>query len=160
MENDKAIAYQRKIEALYANEAEAKFKKEHWPADPFDTGIMLDASYLDVADLAAIYKAGKILRDEGNDFLSHGLIRFKRSQDEKWEPAVKVNPLYLDARRQRTIEISELLYNFYWGKCCAFAQKRQEILNMGDIQLVEMVRQIEEALGLTAAELEVIVDAK
>ena len=155
---ERAIAYQRQVEALYADEAAAKFKKEFWPADPFDTGIMLDASYLDIADLAVVYKAGKVLRDKGDDYLSHGLIAFEQSLDKKWKPVVKVNPLYLDGKRQRMIEISEIFYNFYWGDCATFAKKRQEILNMGDDQLVEMVRQVEEALNLTAAELEVIID--
>lgn len=156
LENEKAIAYQHQMQALYANEAEAKFKKEFWPADPFDTGILIDATYLEVDDLAVIYKAAKKLRDEGNDFLSHDLIMFKRSQKGKWEPTVKVNPLYFDGKRQRMIEISQLFYRFFWEDCASFLAYREKVLGAGDPQLEQMVRQVEEALGLTKEELEVM----
>lgn len=145
--------YQRKMDAEYFA---ANFKKKYWPADPFETGIFTDASYLDVADLAAIFKAGKALREEGNEAFYHGFINFKQSQDERWEAVVKVNPLYLDARRQRMLEISELLSDFYFGKCDDFAQKWNEILDMNDPQLVEMLRQVEEVLGLTPREMKVM----
>lgn len=145
--------YQRKMDAEYFA---ANFKREHWPADPFDTGILTDASYLDVADLVAIFKAGKTLRAEGNEAFYHGLIFFERSQEDRWKALVKVNPLYLDAKRQRMLEISELLSNFYFGDCAEFAEKWNEIFGMGDSQLVEMLRQVEEALGLTPREMKVM----
>ncbi|MEG4484839.1 hypothetical protein [Microcoleus sp. D2_18a_B4] len=150
---DQIENYQRKMDAEYFA---ANFKKEHWPADPFETGIMTDASYLDIADLAAIFKAGKALQEEGNEAFYHGLINFKRSQDENWEAVVKVNPLYLDARRQRMLEISELLSDFYFGNCEDFAQKWNEILDMNDPQLAEMLRQVEEVLGLTPREMKIM----
>ena len=156
MEDDKTIAYQRKVEALYANEAAANFRREHFPADPFEDGILVDASYLDVADLAAVFKAGKALSDEGNETFYHGLILFKRSQDEKWKALVKVNPLYVDAKRQRAIKISELLSDFYFGNNADFLEKWNEILDMGDSQLTEMLRQVEEVLKLTPRETKVM----
>ena len=149
--------YQQQMQRQYdITEAAAKFKQVFWPADPFETGIMTDASYLDIPDLAAIFKAGRALREEGNEAFYHGFINFKRSQDEKWEAVVKVNPLYLDARRQRMLEISELLSDFYFGNCDDFAQKWNEILDMNDPQLVEMLRQVEEVLGLTPREMKVM----
>lgn len=146
---DKAIEkYQRQMAAQYAatekfrtNRAEliarrthysldavAEFKKKFWPADPFETGIMLDASYLEVAELAVIYKAATVLRDEGNEFSSNDLIVFKQSLDEKWEPRVKVNPLYLDAKRQRTTQINELFYLFFWGDSTALLRSTRKFI--------------------------------
>ena len=146
----------RMRQEFYPMDAAANFKREHFPADPFDDGVLVDASYLDVADLAAIFKAGKTLREEGYEAFYHGLINFKQSQDEKWEAVVKVNPLYLDAKRQRMLEITELFSDFYFGNCEDFVQKWNEILGMNDPQLVEMLRQVEEVLGLTPREMKVM----
>lgn len=143
----------RMRQEFYPMDAAAEFKREYFPADPFDDGVLVDASYLDVADLVAIFKAGKALRDEGNETFYHGLILFKQSQDEKWEALVKVNPLYMDAKRQRAIEISELLSDFCFGSYADFAEKWSEILSMGDPQLAEMLRQVEESLGLSDREM-------
>lgn len=150
---DQTDNYQRKMDAEYFA---ANFKKEHWPADPFETGVLTDASYLDVSDLAAIFKAGKALREEGNEVFYHGLIVFNQSQDEKRKAVVKVNPLYLDAKRQRMLEITELLSDFYFGNCDDFAEKWNEILAMNDPQLAEMLRQVEEVLGLTPREMKIM----
>ncbi|MCC3506246.1 MULTISPECIES: hypothetical protein [unclassified Microcoleus] len=98
--DDKTLAYQRRIEALYANEATANFKKEFWPADPFD-GILVDATYLDVQDLVAIHKAAKTLKDQGNEAFVNSLILCKQSPQGEWGAIVRVSPLWIDAHRSR-----------------------------------------------------------
>ncbi|MEG4010361.1 hypothetical protein QUA41_30700, partial [Microcoleus sp. Pol11C1] len=154
----KTAAYQRKIEALYADEAASKFKREYFPADPFDDGILVDAAWLDIADLAAIYKAAKTLENQGNEAFVKCLILSR--EHAHLSPLVRVNPLFVDANRQRKIEVCSLLWSFYWGDCGEFAEKRAEILEMKDPQLAEYLQQAEEALNLTAAEMEVIVNAE
>lgn len=158
MEDDKTIAYQRKVEALYANEAAANFKREFFPADPFDDGILVDAAYLDVKDLATIYRASKALEDNGHQPFINSLILYR--DGAKLPPIVRVNPLFVDACRQRKIEVCELLQEFSCGTDKTFAEKRQQIIEMDDPQLLEYLRQAEEALELTAADIEVIIDAK
>lgn len=139
--------YQRKMDAEYFA---ANFKKEHWPADPFETGVLTDATYLDIPDLVAIHKAAKALEAEGNEvFASELVVQKNGSNNYDWRTEVRVNPLYLDRKRQQTAEICELLQAFYWGTCEGFKVKRQEIVDMGDDQLLEFVRQVDEALGLT-----------
>lgn len=140
----------------YPADAAAEFKREHWPADPFETGIFVDAAYLDVADLAKLYKARKVLIDAGHDGLAKDLIKYRCSQERTWSPIVKVNPLYVDARRQRVCEIADLLNAFYFEDCAIFAKLYQSIQAMGDPQLDEMLRQVEEALGLTPREMKVM----
>lgn len=140
---DKTIAY----------EAAANFKREHFPADPFETGVLIDAMRLDIPDLVAIHKAAKALERQGNKALAEGLIvRYAKPMDIR----VRVNPLFLAATKQRKIEIWELLYCFFYEPTRAFAEKRQKILEMNNPQLLEMLRQVEESLELTAAELEVM----
>lgn len=140
----------------YPADAVAEFKSENWPADPFDTGIFVDAAYLDVADLAKLYKARKVLIDAGHDDLAKDLIKYRCSQERTWSPIVKVNPLYVDARRQRTCEIGDLLNAFYFEDCAVFAKLYQSIQAMGDPQLDEMLRQVEESLGLSEREMKVM----
>jgi len=143
---------------FYPVDAAARFKHQHWPADPFETGMLIDASYLDVADLAAIFKAGKALEVEGNQGFASELVvqknGVKGSYD--WCTSVRVNPLYIDRKRQQVAEICDLLQAFYWGSCESFKVKRQEILEMGDAQLIEMVRQVEESLDLSDRELKIM----
>ena len=156
--DDRTIAYQRKIEALYAEEAAGNFKREYFPADPFDNGVLVDAAWLNVADLAAIYKAAKVLEKQGNEAFVNCLILSR--EHTHLPPLVRVNPLFVDATMQRKLEICQLLHAFYWEPSGKFAEKRAEILEMNDPQLLEYVNQVEEALGLTAAQMEVIIDAE
>lgn len=146
--------YQRTMQQQY--DATAQFKRDNWPAD-FD-GILVDATYLDIPDLVAIHKAAKALEAQGNEAFASELVvqknGVKGSYD--WSTSVRVNPLYLDRKRQQTAEICELLQAFYWGTCKGFKAKRQEIVDMGDAQLQEFVRQVDEALGLTFEEAKVM----
>lgn len=158
METEKTIAYQRKVEALYANEAAANFKREHFPADPFDEGILIDAAYLDVKDLTAIYRAAKALGIKGHQpFVNHLILP---RVEANLTPLVRLNPLFVDACRQRKIEVCELLQEFYFGTRKTYGEKRREIIEMGDAQLLEYLRQTEEVLEITAADMEVIVNAE
>ena len=152
---DKAIAYQRTMDAEYfANQ----FKKDYWPAD-FD-GIFVDANYLDVADLVALHKAAAALKAQGNQVFGQDLIKFKCSQTEEWSAVVRVNSRYMEEKRQRTMQICELLQVFYGGNCKSYAAKRQEIFINGNAQLYEMLTQAEEALELTPEKLGVIIDSE
>lgn len=137
-------------------DAAAEFKREHWPADPFETGIFVDAAYLDVTDLAKLYKARKVLLDAGHDNFAKDLIKYRCSQERTWSPIVKVNPVYVDTRRQRVCEISDLLNAFYFEDCAIFAKLYQSIQSMSDPQLDEMLRQVEEALRLTPREMKIM----
>lgn len=138
-------------------DAAVEFKRKNWPADPFREGIFVDAAYLDVADLAKLYKAQKVLIDAGHDAFARDLIKYRcSSQERTWSPIVKVNPLYVDKRRQRVCEIGDLLNAFYFEDCVVFAKLYQNIQTMGDSQLDEMLRQVEEALGLSEKELKVM----
>jgi hypothetical protein len=58
------------------------------------------------------------------------------------------------------VAVCNLLYEFFFGNGKTFAKKRQEIVNANDPLLLEIFQQVEEALELTAREIEVIVDAK
>lgn len=145
---------------FYSVDAAAKFKKEFWPADPFETGVLVDAHYLEVSDLAAIYKAAYTLKLQGNEAFVDNLILYKRKQDSTWNPLLRVSPLWIDAARQRKIEICELLEAYYRKEYESFVEKRQEIIDMKDAQLLEYLRQAEEALHLQTSErkMEAIVD--
>lgn len=149
---DKTIAYQRKVEALYANEALANFKRVFFPADPSKDGVLVDAANLDIPDLVAIYRASKNLEAGGHRvntlIVSRGAANLT--------PLVRVNPLFVDRRRQQKIQVCELLQEFFYGDCQTFAQKHQQIMGMGDAQLEEFVRQVEESLGLTPREMKVM----
>lgn len=147
---DNMIAYQRKVEALYA--IEDNFKREFFPADPSKDGVLVDAANLDIPDLVTIFRASKSLETEGHRV--NTLI--VRRDSASLTPLVRVNPLFVDRRRQQKIEVCELLQKFFYGDCGSFSAKWQEILDMGDAQLLELLRQAEEALGLSERELEVM----
>lgn len=158
MEDNKTIAYQRKVEALYANEAAANFRREHFPADPFEDGVLVDASYLAINDLVAIYRASKALDDGGHQpFVNHLVLP---RNGVRLPPMVRVNPLFMDACRQRKTKACELLHEFFYGTDKTFAEKRAQVIEMDDPQLLEYLRQVEEALELTPAEIEVIINAE
>lgn len=155
MANQHTENYQRQMQAQY--DAAANFKADYWPADPFN-GVFVDASYLDAADLVTLHKAAKALETQGNQVFAQDLVvqknGVKGSYD--WFTSVRVNPLWLDRRRQQVAEICELLNSFYWGTNSNFLAKRQEILETEDDQLIEMLRQVEENLDLSDRELEVM----
>lgn len=153
---ERAIAYQEKMAAQYF--AANQFKKDYWPAD-FD-GIFIDANYLDVADLVALHKAASALKRQGNQVFAQDLITYRQSQEQEWSVVVRVNARYMEEKRQRNLQICELLQEFYLGDCKSYAVKRQEIMVNGDAQLHEMLRQAEETLDLTPEELAVILDAE
>lgn len=140
---------------FYPVDAVAEFKREYWPADPFD-GCLVDANYLDVAELTNIYKAAAALKAQNKQVFAENSIQHWKSPQFSHQLVVRVNHLYIDAKRQRTLEIGELLHEFYFGTCESFTAKRQEILDMGDVQLLEFVQQVEESLGLTERELKVM----
>lgn len=150
--------YQRKMDAEYFA---ANFKRIFFPADPFETGTLVDAANLDIPELVAIYRAIKNLEAGGHQPFVNTLI-LPRSH-ANLTPMVRVNPLFVDRRRQQKIEVCELLHEFFYGDCRTFKDKRQEIVDMGDAQLLEFVRQMEESLGLSERKMkvmEVIVDAE
>lgn len=147
--------YQRKMDAEYFA---ANFKKVFYPADPFEGGVLVDAADLDVSDLVMIFRATKNLEAGGHQPFTNTLILSRGHLN--LPPMVRVNPLFVDRCRQQKIEVCELLYQFFYGTGKTFAEKRQEVLDMGDAQLLEYVQQLEDCLGLTAAELEVIVNAE
>lgn len=90
-EPDRAIAYQRNMDAQYfANQ----FKKDYWPADPFD-GVFVDANYLDVVDLVALHKAAAAVKAQGNQVFAQDAIVYKQSQEQDWSAVVRVNPRYI-----------------------------------------------------------------
>lgn len=148
---DQIENYQRKMDAEYFA---ANFKKVFWPADPFESGILIDAANLDVSELVAIYRASKSLEAGGHQAFVNSLILHR--DHANLTPMVRVNPLFVDRRRQQKIEVCELLHNFFYSDCESFKAKRQEIIDMGDAQLLEFVRQVEEVLGLTSREMKVM----
>lgn len=143
--------YRRKMDAEYFA---ANFKRVFFPADPFEDGVVFDASNLDICDLVPIYRATKSLEAGGHQPLVNTLILSR--DNANLAPLVRVNPLFVDRRRQQKIEICELLHEFFYGDSQSFKAKRQEIIDMGDAQLLEFVRQVEEALGLTPREMKVM----
>jgi len=141
-EPDRAQTYQRKMQALYAEDAAAKFKQEFWPADPFETGVLVNSSDLSIEELVTIYKAAEVLHSQGNEAFLNCLIL---NRDHlSFPPMVRVNPLWVDARRQRSVQISNLLHSWYWETSQAFEATLKVILETGDPQLIEYVRQVEE----------------
>lgn len=140
---------------FYDVDAATEFKQTYWPADPFD-GVLVDANYLDMADLVTLYKAMQALKNQGNQVFASLLIAFEQSQRNDWKAIARVNPLWLDLKKQRNLEICELLQDFYFGSNEEFLEKRQEILQSEDKQLLEMLGQVEEALELTDVEMEVM----
>lgn len=140
----------RMLREFYSVEAVAQFKKDFWPADPFD-GCLADSHYLDVPDLVTLYRAAAALKSQGNEVFAKDLIQHWKND----QLVVKINHLYLDAKRQRILEVDQLLQQFFYGDCESFKTKRQEIMDMGDAQLVEFVRQVEESLELTPREMKV-----
>jgi len=150
IEDDRAQAYERKMQALHAEDAAAKFKQEFWPADPFETGVIVNSSDLSIEELVTIYKAVEVLHSQGNEAFLNCLIL---NRDHfNFPPMVRVNPLWVDARRQRTVQISNLLHSWYWETSQAFEAALQEIVEAEDPQLLEYVRQVEEALNVSCLE--------
>ena len=154
-ETDRAIAYQRTMQAFYNHAAANVFKQQYSPADPFD-GILIDAAFLEVSELVNIFKAAKALEDEGNAAFIENLIHFRGCYTT---PAVRVNQLWLDALRQRKAKICEYLQKacFEFDSVEEVLGYEQEIAEMNDPQLTEYLRQAQEAL---AVEAEVVTDAK
>lgn len=152
---------------FYSVDAAAEFKREFWPADPFETGILVDACYLDILDLVAIYKAAKSLERNGNEAFGNKLIIYKRNRNPNqvflsdrvdWNALVRVNPLWLEVKRQRKAEICQLLHAFYSENCQVFAEKWRQVIETQDAQLREYLQQAKESLQITEQEMEVIVD--
>lgn len=135
----------------YSVDATVEFKRENWPADPFEEGVLVDAAYLDIPDLVAIFRASKNLEAAVHQTTANTLILSRASAN--LTPLVRVNPLFVNRLRQQKVEVTELLQKFYCGDYQSFEAKRQEIIGMGDAQLLKFVRQVEELLGLTEREL-------
>ena len=142
----RAIAYQQKMQALYNNTAAAIFKQQYFPADPFD-GELIDAAFLEIAELAAVFKAAKALVDEGNAAFIENLIHFRGPYTT---PAVRVNSLWLDALRQRKATICEYVRSTCFDNLKEMLWYEQKIENMNDPQLSEYLRQAQEALAFEA----------
>jgi len=151
---NKTIASQHEVEALYANEAVAHFKRVFFPADPSEEGVLVDAANLNVLELVAIFRAAKNL-EPGKHLPSVNTLIVSRSA-ANLTPLVRVNPQFVDHRRQQKIKVCELLQEFFYGDCASFAAKWQEIVDMGDVQLLAFLSQAEEALGLSERELKVM----
>ncbi|MEG4149534.1 hypothetical protein [Microcoleus sp. Pol12B5] len=148
---DEIENYQRKMDTEhYAT----NFKRVFFPADPFEDGVFFDATNLDICELVPIYRAAKNLEAGGHQALINSLILSRNNANVA--PLVRVNPLFVDRRRQQKIEICQLLQEFFYGDSKSFKAKRQEILDMGDVQLLEFVQQVEESLGLTERKLKVM----
>ncbi|MEG5173238.1 hypothetical protein [Microcoleus sp. B3-D7] len=98
-----------------------------------------DATNLHIPDLVAILRVSKSLEAGGRQPLVNTLIVSGNADD--LTPPVRVN---------------ELIHEFFYGNCKSFAAKWQEIVNMGDAELLEFLRQAEEALGLSERELKVM----
>ena len=144
-EPDRAIAYQRTIQALYNHAAADIFKQQYSPADPFD-GVLIDAGFLEISELVNIFKAAKALEDEGNAAFIENLIHFRGPYTT---PAVRVNQLWLDALRQRKAKICEYLQKAYFefDSVEEVVFYEQEIVDMNDPQLIKYLRQAQEALA-------------
>jgi len=130
----------------HAEDAAAKFQEEFCPADPSETGVLVDSSDLSIEELVTIYKAAEILHSQGNEAFLNCLI--VNRDHLNLPPLVRVNPLWVDVRRQRRLQICNLLYGWYWETSEAFEEKLQEIVKGGDQQLLEDVHQVEDALKL------------
>jgi hypothetical protein len=146
LQSEHAQTHQRKMQAFYAEDAAAKFKQEFWPADPFSE-VLVNAADLDIKDLVQVYKAAGLLHNQGNEVFLNSLIVHRGHLN--LPPMVRVNPLWIDARRQRRLQICNLLYSWYWEISEAFQKKLQEIVEADDPQLIEYVRQVEEALNVS-----------
>jgi len=152
-EPDRAIVYQRKMQALYNRAAADIFKQQYSPADPFD-GVLIDAAFLEISELVNIFKAAKAFEDEGNAAFVENLIHNRG----RWTtPAVRVNQLWLDALRQRKREVCEYIHNCLFEGEAEMEEQRQHIVDMGEPQLLEYLRQAQESL---AFEVEVVVDGE
>jgi hypothetical protein len=145
--DDRVLEYERKMQALYAEDAAAKFKQEFWPADPFETGVVVNSSDLSIEELVQIYKAVEFLHSQGNEAFLNSLILHRGHLN--LPPMVRINPLWVDARRQRTVQVSNLLHSWHWETSQSFEKELQEIVGAGDPQLIEYVRQVEEALNVS-----------
>lgn len=140
-----AQMYERKMQAFYAEDAAAKFKQEFWPADPFDTGVLVNVADLDVLEIVAVCQGAKALQDGdyGEDF---PLIRYSHNLKGGWSAEVYVNPLWVQSRQQRNLTMIELLHSYFCGDNNFFEERLQEIKDARDPQLIKYVRQAEEAL--------------
>ena len=125
---------------------------------------MIDAADLEISELVTIYKAAKYLGDTKHHPFVNSLILSRGSLKT---PMVRVNPKCADrcrfvdrANRPKIIIVCDLLYEFFYGTGKTFSEKRKEFADENDPQLLEYLQQVEEALNLTAAELEVIIDAE
>jgi len=148
-EPDHAQTYQHKMQAFYAEDAAAKFKQKFWPADPFETGVLVSAENLDISEMVAVCKGAKALQNgEYGELFS--LIRCFRSLKGSWSAQVYVNPLWVQSRQQRSLAILELLHSYFCGgNDSSFEERLEEIVGAGDPQLIEYLRQIEEALNVS-----------
>lgn len=151
-EHDRALT-RTLITHLQEESMESDFKRVFFPADPFEDGTLVDAANLDISELVAIFRAAKNL--ESKQLPSVNPLIVSRN-GANLTPLVRVNPLFVDRRRQQKIEVCELLHEFFYGDCGSFAAKWQEIVDMGDPQLLEFLQQAKEALGLSERELEVM----
>jgi hypothetical protein len=112
---------------------------------------LVDAANLDVLELVAIFRAAKNL--EPKHLPAVNTLILPRGA-ANLTPLVRVNPQFVDRRRQQKIKVCELLQEFFYGDCASFAAKWQEIVDMGDAQLLKFLQQAEEALGLPERERE------
>lgn len=140
------IAEYAGIQAIYNNVAADIFKQQYYPADPFH-GELIDAAFLEVDELVAVFKAAKALVDEGKAAFTKNLIHYRGSHTT---PAVRVNSLWLKALRIRK------------GKICAYVEAscfnnrfevqwyKQKIEHMNEPQLLEYLHQAQEVLDCEA----------
>lgn len=144
---ERALAYQHKmyeayrssIRNIYNHAAATVFKKQYFPADPFE-GELIDAAFLEIPDLVAIFEAAKALENEGNSAFVDNLIHY-RDRGQYVTPAVRVNYLYLEKLRQRKAKICK-----YLQKACSEVDSAIEYAD--DAQLSEYLRQAQECLAI------------
>ncbi|MEZ2278068.1 MAG: hypothetical protein ACBR12_14275 [Microcoleus sp.] len=153
--DEKTLEYQRKTEALYAAD---NFKKRFYPADPFDTGVLVAAELLPIDDLVAVMQAVEALDSDGNATFLNTLI-LHRGEKHPSGLMIRVNPLWLNCFRTRKREIYEYVECYLFEDAAAVAQQRKKIIDLGDSQLCEDLIEAEEALCIKPGDIELIVDS-
>lgn len=158
-ESNKTIEYQNQMNNAYRQRntfrsydrvAATIFKEQYKPADPFD-GVLIPAEFLEISELAAVFKAAVALEDKGYAEFIPELI--KRRQDYP-TPLIRVDLSWLNSLRQNKYLICQ-----YLQKCCfefdsveAVHFFEQEIKDLNDSQLNEYLSQAQEALATVEVE--------
>lgn len=161
MENKQETSYQEQVAKLYAEASASKynfakhFKQRWYPADPFETGILVGAELLSIEDLVTVMQAARALIIEGNTAFTNSLILFR---GENSTPMVRVDPDWINRKKFRTIEICEYIRCFLFEDAANFAEQRRKILCMKNIQLQEYLVEADKALNFQSGDEEPTLD--